>query len=203
MMYDTHYEERGPYPGIAGRRMGPGPGARLTPCFQASKPPWSCGRAAPEKGSWPRLGSRDPQASWPLGVEMRYPIAIEPGTDTTAFGVVVPDLPGCFSAGDTLDEAVAGAEEAAAAWVDAALDAGQAIPPPTSLEALRRNPDFAGWTFGVISLDPAELDDTTERVNITLPRRVLRRLDALARAAGESRSGYIALLTLEEPRREA
>lgn len=134
---------------------------------------------------------------------MRYPIAIEPGTDTTAFGVVVPDLPGCFSAGDTLDEAVAGAEEAAAAWVDAALDAGQAIPPPTSLEALRRNPDFAGWTFGVISLDPAELDDTTERVNITLPRRVLRRLDALARAAGESRSGYIALLTLEEPRREA
>jgi metal-responsive CopG/Arc/MetJ family transcriptional regulator len=38
-------------------------------------------------------------------------------------------------------------------------------------------------------------------VNITLPRRVLRRLDALARAAGESRSGYIAHLTLEEPRR--
>ena len=48
---------------------------------------------------------------------MRYPIAIEPGTETTAFSVVVPDLPGCFSAGDTLDEAVAGAEEAAAAWI--------------------------------------------------------------------------------------
>jgi predicted RNase H-like HicB family nuclease len=132
---------------------------------------------------------------------MRYPIAIEPGTDTTAFGVVVPDLPGCFSAGDTLDEAIAGAEEAAAAWVDAALDAGRAIPAPTSLEAVRRNPDFAGWAFGVITLDPALLDDATERVNITLPRRVLKRLDALARAAGESRSGYIALLTLEEPRR--
>jgi predicted RNase H-like HicB family nuclease len=46
---------------------------------------------------------------------MRYPIAIEPGSETTAFGVVVPDLPGCFSAGDTLDEAFTGAEEAAAA----------------------------------------------------------------------------------------
>ncbi|MGH7080000.1 MAG: type II toxin-antitoxin system HicB family antitoxin [Acetobacteraceae bacterium] len=134
---------------------------------------------------------------------MRYPIAIEPGTETTAFGVVVPDLPGCFSAGDTLDEAVAGAEEAAAAWVDAALDAGQAIPAPASLETIRRNPDFAGWTFGVVTLDPALLDDTTERVNITLPRRVLKRLDALARAAGESRSGYIAQMTLEEPRRVA
>jgi hypothetical protein len=35
---------------------------------------------------------------------MRYPVAIEPGHDTAAFGVVSPDLPGCFSAGDTLDE---------------------------------------------------------------------------------------------------
>lgn len=134
---------------------------------------------------------------------MRYPIAIEPGTDTTAFGVIVPDLPGCFSAGDTLDDAIAGAEEAAAAWIDAALDTGEAIPPPSSLDAIRQIPDYAGWTFGVITLDPTLLDDTTERVNITLPRRVLKRLDALARAAGETRSGYIAHLTLEVPRRVA
>jgi predicted RNase H-like HicB family nuclease len=134
---------------------------------------------------------------------MRYPIAIEPGNDATAFGVVVPDLPGCFSAGDTLDDAMAGAEEAAAAWIDATLDAGEAIPPPTSLDLVRQDPAYAGWMFGVITLDPALLDDTTERVNITLPRRVLKRLDALARAAGETRSGYIAHFTLEEPRRVA
>jgi predicted RNase H-like HicB family nuclease len=134
---------------------------------------------------------------------MRYPIAIEPGTATTAYGVIVPDLPGCFSAGDSLDEAVAGAEEAAAAWIDATLDAGGAIPLPLSLEALRDNPDFAGWTFGVITLDPALFDDTSERVNITLPRRVLKRLDALARAAGESRSGYISGMTLEDRQRTA
>lgn len=131
---------------------------------------------------------------------MRYPIAIEAGDETTAFGVVVPDLPGCFSAGDTLDDALAGAEEAAAAWIDATLDAGGAVPAPSSLESVRDNPAWRGWAFGVISLDPALLDDTTERVNITLPRRVLKRLDARARAAGESRSGYIARLTLEAPR---
>ena len=131
---------------------------------------------------------------------MRYPIAIEPGTESTAFGVIVPDLPGCFSAGDTLDEAVAGAEEVAAAWIDATLDAGDAVPAASSLEELRLNPDYVGWTIGVITLDPALLDDTTERVNITLPRRVLSRLDALAQAAGESRSGFIAQLTLEERR---
>jgi predicted RNase H-like HicB family nuclease len=134
---------------------------------------------------------------------MRYPIAIEAGTGTTAYGVVVPDLPGCFSAGDSLDDAIAAAEEAAAAWIDAALDSGEPVPRPSALEAVRSNPDYTGWTFGVINLDPALFDDTIERVNITLPRRVLQRLDALARAAGETRSGYIAHLTMEEPRRVA
>jgi hypothetical protein len=65
---------------------------------------------------------------------------------------------------------------------------------------LRRNPDYAAWTFAVITLDAALFDDTIERVNITLPRRVLKRLDALTRAAGESRSGYVAQLTLETPK---
>jgi predicted RNase H-like HicB family nuclease len=131
---------------------------------------------------------------------MRYPIAIEIGTGTAAYGVVVPDLPGCFSAGDTMDDAVNAAEEAAAAWIDATLDAGGTVPAPSSIETLRARPDYAGWAFGVIAVDPAALDSSVERVNITLPRRVLLRLDAQARAAGESRSGYIAHLTLEGPR---
>jgi predicted RNase H-like HicB family nuclease len=128
---------------------------------------------------------------------MRYPIAIEIGNETTAYGVVVPDLPGCFSAGDTIDEAVSAAEEAAAAWIDATLDTGGVVPSPSSIETLRVHPDYAGWAFGFIDVDAALLDSTVERVNITLPRRVLRRLDAQARAAGETRSGYIAHLTLE------
>ena len=95
---------------------------------------------------------------------------------------------------------MAGAEEAAAAWIDATLDAGGAIPAASSLDVVQVNPDYAGWAFGVITLDPALFDDTTERVNLTLPRRVLSRLDALAKAAGESRSGFVAQLTLEERR---
>lgn len=127
---------------------------------------------------------------------MRYPVAIEPGTETTAFGVVVPDLPGCFSAGDTLDEALLNAEEAAAGWIDSALDDGEPIPPPSSLDALRANPEFEGWTLALINVDESLLDDSVERVNITLPKRVLKRLDAQAKAKGETRSGYIAQLTL-------
>ncbi|EWY37110.1 hypothetical protein N825_21940 [Skermanella stibiiresistens SB22] len=127
---------------------------------------------------------------------MRYPIVIETGSDDTAFGVAVPDLPGCFSAGATLDEAVEAAAEAASAWMDAALDAGMPIPAPSSLDAIQQRPEYAGWTVGIIDLDEVLSDDTIERVNITLPRRVLRRLDDLARAKGQSRGAFISQLTL-------
>jgi hypothetical protein len=49
---------------------------------------------------------------WHLLTIMKYPIAIESGYANHAYGVVVPDLPGCFSAGDTLDEAIDNAKEA-------------------------------------------------------------------------------------------
>ncbi len=128
---------------------------------------------------------------------MRYPIAIESGTRRRAWGVVVPDLPGCFSAADSgVDEAIDKAREAIAVWIEAAVDAGEAIPVPSSIDALRKSPDYEGWIWAVVDVDPAILDETVERVNITLPRRVLARLDAKARQAGATRSGFIAQLAL-------
>lgn len=129
---------------------------------------------------------------------MHYPIAIEPGNESTAWGVVVPDLPGCFSAGDTLEQAMVQAEAAIAAWIECALDAGQDIPAPSDIQALRTaHPEFEGWPWALVKVDPAMLDDTLERVNISLPRRVLHRLDARARSAGETRSGFIARMAFE------
>lgn len=127
---------------------------------------------------------------------MRYPVFIEPGTESSAWGVAVPDLPGCYSAGDSLDEALENAEEAAAAWIDAALDAGEDVPEPSPMDALRDSDEYKGWILGVINIDPGLMDDSVDRVNITLPHRVLLRLDAKAAAVGESRSSYISKLTL-------
>jgi len=129
---------------------------------------------------------------------MRYPIAIESGTEATAWGVVVPDLPGCFSAGDTLEEALIQAEESVTTWIATSLDAGHGIPKPSHIAALRAaHPEFEGWLWALVKVDAAMLDDTLERVNISLPRRVLHRLDALARSAGETRSGFIARMAIE------
>lgn len=135
---------------------------------------------------------------------MRYPIAIEPGTDKTAWGVVVPDLPGCFSAGDTLDEAIANASEAIALWIETRLDADGSVPPPGSIEAHRKNRRCAGWIWALAEVDPATISDKAERINITLPARVLRRVDEAARKVNETRSGFLAraaLLALEQQQR--
>jgi predicted RNase H-like HicB family nuclease len=137
------------------------------------------------------------KAGWHQGINVRYPIVIEPGNNKTAFGVVVPDMPGCFSTGDTLEEAISNAEIAAAAWIDTQLDRGLNIPQPSELSELQKDPKYAKWIWAVITIDPALLDDRIERVNITLPRRVLKRLDDAAKAVGETRSGYIAQLALK------
>jgi hypothetical protein len=73
------------------------------------------------------------------------------------------------------------------------------IPQPSSVEVLRKkHKEWRAWVSrAVVKVDPAVLDDTLERVNISLPRRVLHRLDALARASGETRSGFIARMALE------
>lgn len=48
----------------------------------------------------------------------------------------------------------------------------------------------------MVDIDLARLSDKVERVHIALPACVLRRIDAAAKAAGESRSGFIAHLAL-------
>ncbi len=128
---------------------------------------------------------------------MKYPIAIEIGSPKKLWGVVVPDLPGCFSAADSgIDEAIENAKEAIELWIEVALERGMEIPKPSSITDLQRKKEFKGWIWALAEIDPALLSDEIERINITLPKRVLSRLDAKAKKAGETRSGFIAHLAL-------
>lgn len=128
---------------------------------------------------------------------MKYPIAIEAGSDTTAWGVVVPDLPGCFSAGDTLDEAYENAKEAIDLWINTALDAGQAIPKAKTLAEHQADPEFAGWAWGVVDIDPTNFSDTIERINITIPTRILKQIDSHVAKTHATRSAFLASAALE------
>lgn len=128
---------------------------------------------------------------------MRFPLAIHKEAGS-CYGVTVPDVPGCFSAGDTLDEAIANAQEAIAAHLELLIEGGGALPKPAAIEQRQADPDYDGAIWAVAEVDLSRLEDKVERVNITLPRRVLARLDARAKAAGETRSGYIAKRVLAD-----
>lgn len=71
---------------------------------------------------------------------MTHYVAIVEEEEGKAVGVWFPDLPGCVSAGDTLDEAMVNAAEALSLWVDVAQEHGQNIPSPRSLTELKRDP---------------------------------------------------------------
>jgi predicted RNase H-like HicB family nuclease len=117
--------------------------------------------------------------------------------------VVVPDLPGCFSAGDTLDEALTNAREAILLRLEGLLDDGKAFPAPTLIEQLQKKRSYRGWTWAVVEVDASELGDKAARINITMPQRILRAIDAYARKLGETRSGFIARAALDAMRKPA
>jgi predicted RNase H-like HicB family nuclease len=123
---------------------------------------------------------------------MKFIIAIEPGAETTAFGVVVPDLPGCFSAGDTLDKAVDNAREAIDVWCETVIEDGGDVPVAKTLAEHQADPDFVGWVWAVVEVPVERYFGPAEKLNITLPRLLLAKIDEYARSHGETRSGFLA-----------
>ncbi|HEY7061794.1 MAG TPA: type II toxin-antitoxin system HicB family antitoxin [Chloroflexota bacterium] len=58
----------------------------------------------------------------------RYTIVLHPDPDEGGFTVTVPSLPGCITEGDTLDEAVANAQEAIRLFLRVLEKHGEPIP---------------------------------------------------------------------------
>ena len=87
---------------------------------------------------------------------MHYLIAIhkDPGS---SYGVIVPDLPGCFSAGETLEEALAMAKEAIEFHRESLIEDGDPIPQRQSYGYHRNNPDFADAIWGVVEVEGPRL----------------------------------------------
>lgn len=127
---------------------------------------------------------------------MRYPVVIHKDTDSD-YGVTVPDLPGCFSAGETLDEALNEVVEAIECHVEGLLIDGDPIPAPKSIEYHQKNSDFEDGVWAVVAVDINKLSGKTKRVNITLPEQVLNLMDKYAAEHGESRSALITQAALE------
>jgi len=130
---------------------------------------------------------------------MLYPIAISPGDEQHARGVEVPDIPGCFSAGDNLDDAMAMAREAIEGHLELLVEEGAQIPEAGSVTEHASSPDYAGCTWAVVDIDVTRYMGKAEKLNITLPGHLLARIDAYVKAHPEqkSRSGFLAAAALK------
>lgn len=133
---------------------------------------------------------------------MQIPIVIHKDNGGI-YGVTVPDIAGCHSAGDTIDDAIANAKEAILAQLLAMLDRDRSPNiSVSSIEELQKKEEYANATWGLVDVDLTALDKTPERVNISLPRSLLRRIDNHVEAKHETRSGFLARAAINELARD-
>lgn len=111
--------------------------------------------------------------------------------DGQRYGVVVPDLPGCFSAGASLDDALESVLEAIDLHVETLLQDGQNLPVRQSIADHQANPDYAGGVWAVVDAPVEKYFGPAEKINITVPRVILSRIDDYAKRHGMSRSGFL------------
>ena len=121
---------------------------------------------------------------------MKYCVLIHKDPDSD-FGITVPDLPGCFSAGDTLESALVNAEEAILTHVEGLLIDNEPIPEPSSYEDILKLLKKEKATLAVVTVDFTKIAGKSKRINITIPERLLSKFDSFAKKEGESRSGFL------------
>lgn len=116
----------------------------------------------------------------------------------SVYGVNVPDIKGVHSWGDTIEEALGNAREAIISHIETLLELGEQVEITRSdIDALYSDPEYAGGIWALVSLDLDKLDSKPERINISVPRFVLSKIDRYAASRHETRSGLLARAVLQ------
>ena len=127
---------------------------------------------------------------------MKYPVVIYKDKNSD-YGVIVPDLPGCFSAGSTIEEALQNAREAIACHIEGLMLDGEAVPMPGSIESHKNNPDYADAIWAVVEVDINKLLPKKKRVNIVLSERILSLIDSYVKEYNfTNRSAFLSMAAL-------
>jgi predicted RNase H-like HicB family nuclease len=106
--------------------------------------------------------------------------------DGSDFGVDFPDFPGCVTAGKTLDQARAMAVEALQFHIEGMVKDGEAVPVPSSLQAVMADPENRDAV--AVLVDVPAVPKRAVRVNIMLPEYLLQEIDRASR----NRSRFLA-----------
>jgi predicted RNase H-like HicB family nuclease len=131
---------------------------------------------------------------------MHYVAVIEKEEDS-AFGVWFPDVEGCFSAGESLEEAVANAAAALRQHVEAVESAGRSVPAARAVDDVRLDKDVrASLKASAVLFAVPLLADAgrTVRINVSLDKGLVDQIDAAAAARGLTRSAFLAQAAREK-----
>lgn len=122
---------------------------------------------------------------------MRFPIVLHTD-DGIRYGVTVPDIKGCYSTGDSMDAAIESIQEAIDLHLEGMAEDGEDLPVASSVAAHKDNPDYAGGVWALVDVDMNRYDGKSEKINITMPKNLIRRIDDYVQAHGLTRSGFLA-----------
>ena len=106
------------------------------------------------------------------------------------FGVSFPDFPGVITAGTSLDEARAMAEEALSFHIEGLVEDAEVLPEPSSLDAIMANAEYRDGVAILVSVKTET--KKVVRVNVTLSEDILSQIDRFAEEHGYTRSGFLA-----------
>jgi predicted RNase H-like HicB family nuclease len=110
-----------------------------------------------------------------------------------AFGVRIPDLPGCYGAGKTPEAALADAMSAAREWIAHKVTQGEAPPKPSTMVQILKSEKIDAKQNEAAVIIPVVLDSgRTVRANLTFDAGLLEAIDAEAERRGLTRSAFLA-----------
>lgn len=121
--------------------------------------------------------------------------------DDGGYSVLFPDVPGCQTCGDSLEDAFSMAVEALAGHLEALADDNDPIPAPSApdtvhekLRALCDECDISIPETTQLQLVPApDLNSVPVRVSVSFRRYTLDMIDRKAESVGMTRSGFLAV----------
>ena len=123
---------------------------------------------------------------------MRYPVVIHKD-EHSDFGVSIPDISGCYSAGSTYDEALTNAIEAIECHLEGLLIDNESIPVCTTIDHWINEEEFQGGVWAFVDIDLSQISGKAKRINITMPELVLSLIDLYAKNHSiKNRSSFLA-----------
>ena len=120
---------------------------------------------------------------------MTYAVALIREEKAGIWGISFPDFPGCLSAANNMDDAIARGAKALAAHVKSMVETDQTFPAIRTVDDIRRTENLGG---AVIVAVPVELPGKSVPIRITMDEHLLAELDRAANTSGTTRSGKIA-----------